>query len=361
MCFGHQFTNIGKPVPERKSSIKKLVEPPYAVNALLSFLVNNKINLRKVFANQIQSKRIKPQQLQDLCTSNNYQMSTGDFHAVLKFFAPPEGADSARGQHRETLTRRRRTVLPKQQTAESIQEIDIIKMVVYCRRIDPNYAPDDASAEGGPSRGQSKVSMASFPQRIKKILKRFSDYMIDRQITKEALFNELDRNNDDKITMEELVQFSTVNQLIEGVLPEDVEKLFTFLDTNQNGSISINEFCMMIEGINMSMQARMNSFSLEFNSKLKTEIQALFERLDKDRNQSLTADEFVQMVRPTDKTGSITLERAYEIVRQIDRDGDGRITKPEFVDFLLPRQKRQILDFEDQMEDLRRLFKDQIA
>mmetsp|Transcript_24323 Transcript_24323/g.32583 ORF Transcript_24323/g.32583 Transcript_24323/m.32583 type:complete len:128 (+) Transcript_24323:1247-1630(+) len=109
------------------------------------------------------------------------------------------------------------------------------------------------------------------------------------------------------------------------------------------------------------MQARMQSFSFEFEARLRTEIESLFDRLDKDRNGALTAEEFVQMVRPTDKTGSISLERAYEIVRHFDEDGDSRISKLEFVQYLLPRQKRQILDFDDQMEDLRRLFKEQIA
>ena len=114
-------------------------------------------------------------------------MAKGDYHVVVKFFAPPEGAgqkDSARG-HRQSQARRR-TVLNKPQDAEAIEAIDLNKMIVYCRRIDPNYAKDDESAEGGPRGG--KAQMASFPQRIKQILKRFSDYMIDRQITKEALF-----------------------------------------------------------------------------------------------------------------------------------------------------------------------------
>ena len=67
------------------------------------------------------------------------------------------------------------------------------------------------------------------------------------------------------------------------------------------------------------------------------------------------------MVRPTDKGGSITLEKAYAIIQSIDANGDGHISKKEFVAYIMPRQKRQILDFEDQMEDLRRLFKEQIA
>lgn len=81
----------------------------------------------------------------------------------------------------------------------------------------------------------------------------------------------------------------------------------------------------------------MQSFSFEFEAKLRTEIEGLFDKLDKDKNGSLTPDEFVQMVRPTDQSGTITLERAYEIVRQFDADGDSRISKSEFTAYLLPR------------------------
>ena len=58
--------------------------------------------------------------------------------------------------------------------------------MAYCRRVDPNYGKEEAVPEGG--RGASKTMMTAFPQRIKKILKKFSDYMIDNQMTKEALF-----------------------------------------------------------------------------------------------------------------------------------------------------------------------------
>jgi len=81
----------------------------------------------------------------------------------------------------------------------------------------------------------------------------------------------------------------------------------------------------------------MQSFSFEFESKLRSEIEGLFDRLDKDKNGALTAEEFVQMVRPTDQSGTMTLDRAYEVVRQYDTDGDSRISKSEFVSYLLPR------------------------
>ena len=46
------------------------------------------------------------------------------------------------------------------------------------------------------------------------------------------------------------------------------------------------------------------------------------------------------MVRPTDKGGSITLEKAYAIIQSIDANGDGHISKKEFVAYIMPRQKR---------------------
>ena len=67
----------------------------------------------------------------------------------------------------------------------------------------------------------------------------------------------MDRNNDDRITEEELVRFMTKHALIEGLPADDVSKLFSFLDANSDGHISINEFCMLINDINMSLQARM--------------------------------------------------------------------------------------------------------
>lgn len=116
--------------------------------------------------------------------------------------------------------------------------------------------------------------------------------MLDNSISKEALFSELDRNNDGKVNQEELVRFVTTNSMVEGLQEDDVGKLFSFLDTNSDGAISINELCMLLQGINLSMQQRMQSFSFEFDAKLKTEIESLFDRLDKDKNGALTAEEF---------------------------------------------------------------------
>lgn len=44
--------------------------------------------------------------------------------------------------------------------------LDLVKIIVYARRIDPNYAKDDESAEGGPVVGKGAAGKAlytSFP------------------------------------------------------------------------------------------------------------------------------------------------------------------------------------------------------
>lgn len=62
----------------------------------------------------------------------------------------------------------------------------------------------------------------------------------------------MDKNSDGKITQDELVYFATSHKMIEGLHQDDVCKLFSFLDSNQNGSISINELCMLVEGVTLS-------------------------------------------------------------------------------------------------------------
>ena len=46
------------------------------------------------------------------------------------------------------------------------------------------------------------------------------------------MFTELDKNGDDKVSQEELTRFVTENQMIEGLVPGDVGKLFSFFDSN---------------------------------------------------------------------------------------------------------------------------------
>ena len=82
--------------------------------------------------------------------------------------------------------------------------------------------------------------------------------------------------------------------------------------------------------------------------------------MDKDKSKFLTADELVQVVRPTSTGADNGIQKARQIVTEIDNNRDGQISKAEFVQYLMPMQKKRILDAEDEMEDLRRMFKEQV-
>jgi hypothetical protein len=61
--------------------------------------------------------------------------------------------------------------------------------------------------------------------------------------------------------------------LVKGLnFPDDIEILFDALDTNRDGLITVNEFCLCIEGIQKSIQERLKSFDPDLEKALQTEI-----------------------------------------------------------------------------------------
>ena len=87
-CFGSEYANYGKTTQTRsRKSVKDLPEPPYQVNALLTFIVNNQINLKKIFIDQIESNLIKVSQLKELCKNYRYNVTKGDMEVIIRFFA----------------------------------------------------------------------------------------------------------------------------------------------------------------------------------------------------------------------------------------------------------------------------------
>ena len=72
-------------------------------------------------------------------------------------------------------------------------------------------------------------------------------------------------------------------------MPDDVAKLFNFMDGNGDGTVNLNEMKMLLDGTQESIKDRLKSFSPEFESHMMREIQKNFELLDKDNNKSLTA------------------------------------------------------------------------
>jgi Ca2+-binding EF-hand superfamily protein len=93
-------------------------------------------------------------------------------------------------------------------------------------------------------------------------------------------------------------------------MPEDVTKLYNFMDANGDGFISLNEMKLLLEGSQESVKDRMKSFSPEFDLQMKTNIKKNFDKLDKNNSGSLDPEEFHSFFAPYTNDMAVTLEKA---------------------------------------------------
>lgn len=151
--------------------------------------------------------------------------------------------------------------------------------------------------------------------------------------------------------------------MLAGLTKADIEEVFKHLDSSGDGRVSINELLSEVQGTQLAHDARMKSFSPEFEAELRKEIEALFDKMSRAAGSGshLGATELLQVVRTTSSGEDNGLQKARQMVIAIDKNNDGRVSKEEFVSYLMPLQKQKILDSEEVMEDLRRMFKEQTA
>ena len=146
-CFGAEYANIGKTQSKGKRSIKALPEPPYQVNSLLTFIVNNGINLKKIYIDQIESNIIKVSQLREFCKHHRYNVTKGDLEVIIRFFKLPkklpteDGKDSNRSPSRRT-SRSNSSRQPGGSDPAETEDLNLSKILAYLKRIDANYGKD---------------------------------------------------------------------------------------------------------------------------------------------------------------------------------------------------------------------------
>lgn len=234
------------------------------------------------------------------------------------------------------------------------------KVVITIRRVEPNYGRNLGAKSADSKADHAKSVVEAFPTNIKKILGIINSHLKTTKLSREDLFNTLDKNSNGTVDRSELEVYFASENIVEGLPVHEIHSLFNFLDNNGDGVVSVNEFCLLIEGIELSFQERMLSFSKQFEQTLVAEIGALFDRLDVNRNGNLSAEELVIIFKSTSEKG-LSLDRARDVVQQLDRDNTGTISKSEFLTYVLPKQKERLLEMEDEMEDLRAVFKQKVA
>ena len=111
-------------------------------------------------------------------------------------------------------------------------------------------------------------------------------------ITKEELFSRIDFNGNAIIEKPELVNFFAKDVFVKGLtFPDDIELLFDALDGNRDGMISVNEFCLCIEGVQKSIEDRLRAFDPDLEKSLKEEILQLFDFFDTNKDGKISSDE----------------------------------------------------------------------
>lgn len=127
------------------------------------------------------------------------------------------------------------------------------------------------------------------------------------------VFKAFDKNGDGKLSVEE-VKTGYIEHYGRVMSDEDVEKMFSAVDSDNSGFIDYSEFVV----------AAMNEKALTTNDKL----QAAFKMFDKDGSGVISAAEIKEVLGFGGNLDNAAIEA---IIKQVDENGDGEISFEEFV------------------------------
>jgi calmodulin len=127
------------------------------------------------------------------------------------------------------------------------------------------------------------------------------------------------------------------------------------LDSNRDDQISVNEFCLCIEGIQKNLHERLRSFDPDLEKSLKEEISQLFDFFDSNKDGRISVTELhlaIKAQNPHASTAQIN-----QIMKEADKDNNKEVDRGEFTAVMLPQMKLEVINNEKDFDDLRRLFK----
>jgi len=139
----------------------------------------------------------------------------------------------------------------------------------------------------------------------------------------------------------EFNQFFTKDLTVKNLTMEEIELVFEAVDMNKDGLLSVNEFCLCLEGVQQSFEQRLRAFDPDLEKCLKDDINTLFDFFDTNKDNKITIDELQLALKS--QNSLITQFEIEQIMKQGDRDMNNYIDRKEFIEILLPQMKSEIL------------------
>ena len=103
------------------------------------------------------------------------------------------------------------------------------------------------------------------------------DFMSRNSMTVGQLHSKLDTDGDGQVTQEEFLQ--NITNLGINMTMDDFKKMFMMIDVNKNGSISVNEFGLFVNGAKLDKEKRINSISETTKRFIRQQINDMFNGL----------------------------------------------------------------------------------
>ena len=75
---------------------------------------------------------------------------------------------------------------------------------------------------------------------------------------------------------------------MKGLTIDEIHLAFDSLDMNKDGVLSINEFCLLLEGVQHNFDQKLRQFDPELEKTLKEEINMLFDFFDTNKDNVIT-------------------------------------------------------------------------
>ena len=75
--------------------------------------------------------------------------------------------------------------------------------------------------------------------------------------------------------------------LVKGLSLDDIDLAFDSLDMNKDGVLSINEFCLLLEGAQQNFDQKLRQFDPELEKSLREEINSLFDFFDTNKDNQI--------------------------------------------------------------------------